>query len=317
MMNEYDSQQDSKTARSVPGASLWQSELGDAISHNDDSRMWHIVSGHSDQEEAHEAMATMVSRLAYRVGDKVRFNEMFLLPLIQPGGADIIGNASLWNQSSHAISESLDVWLGRGMYKTVFNGVRPFDWVGTWRPNIIRSHLMRTVPGMHPEKITSVTEEIVCPDDAPRLGIICMVLTSERGWPRLPQASTLRDERLKKVVSHALSDRPASSPIVLPPDRVQFAVPDAVNLWLMSLHEAVGISGWSATPIAQTPDVIKITLRLRSDQVRWTQFTVRKHQIGLQGLNEILTVLASIATFVDAPNDMPYRPTKEQDLDLT
>lgn len=317
MMNAYDSRQDTRTTNPAGESSLWHSALGDAITHNDDNRMWEIVSGHSDLEEAHEAMATLVSRLAYRVGGRVRFNEMFLMPLIQPAGTDIIGNTTLWKQSSHAISESLDIWLGRDTYKTVFNGVRPFDWVGTWRPHIIRTHLMRTVPGARPEKIASMTEDIDCPDNAPRLGFICMVLTSELGWPSLPQASTQRDDRLKKVVGHALNTGPASSPIVLAPDRVQFAVPDGVNLWLMRLHEDVGISGWSATPIAQSPDVIKITLRLNSQQVRWTQFTVRKHQIGLQGLNEILTVLSNIAPFVDAPNDMPPGPKKEHALDLT
>jgi hypothetical protein len=303
-MNMYNPRQAGTTPEHSGSAHLWQSALGEAITHNDDQRMWEIVSGHADQDEAHEAMATLISRLAYRLGRKVRFNEMFLMPIIQMAGSDVISNESLWKQSSYAISESLDIWLGRDTYKTIFNGIRPFDWVGTWRPHIIRTHLMRTVPGSQIEKVASITENIDCPDDAPRLGFLCMVLTSERGWPGLPQTNSQRDERLKTVVSHVLSTGPDSAPIVLAPDRVQFAVTDGVNLWLMSLHEAVGISGWSATPIAQTPDVIKITLRLESEQVRWTQFTVRKHQIGLQGVNEILALLAGIAPFVDTPNDM-------------
>lgn len=29
----------------------------------------------------------------------------------------------------------------------MFNGMRPYDWIGTWRPEIIRRHLLSVVPG--------------------------------------------------------------------------------------------------------------------------------------------------------------------------
>jgi len=316
MMNNHN--QPLRTAASDQ-AGLWHSQLGDAIKHSDEARMWQLINTHDDQEEAHEALATLVSRMAYRVGERVRFNEMFLLPVIQPAGNTLIGNDGLWKQASFAISEALDTWLGKRTFKTVFNGVRPFDWVSTWRTGIIRSHLMRTVPGAHPEKISAMVEDIVLPRNAPQLGFICMVLTSEHGWPQLPATNTMRDERLKKVVGFALDEGNTTSPrpIVLTPDRVQFALPDAVGVWLLQLHETIGILGWSAIPIASTPDVVKITLRLHSDEVPWTQFVLRKHQTGLQGLDDTMRLLASLSPFMDTPNDMPASERKLRATDLT
>lgn len=72
-----------------------------------------------------------------------------------------------------------------------------------------------------------------------------MALTNDRGWPQLAEVNTLRDNRFKTVVSHALIEDIALPPTVLTPDRVQFAVTDGLCLWLHLLNEAVQSSaGW-------------------------------------------------------------------------
>lgn len=282
----------------------WQVELDEAIRRNDDAGMWNVVARQDDQEEAQEAMATLVSRLAYRVDGRARFAEMFLLPVIEPAGGDVIANERNWKAASFAIGEALDSWLPKKMTKTVFNGIRPFDWVGTWRPAVLRSHLHRTLPGNDQAKLTTITEVIDYPPEAPRLGFMCMVLTSQLGWPALPAPSTMADKRLRDVVGFALHHaQHAAAPTVLTPDRVQFAMVDGVCLWLTELDQTNKILGWSATPIANSADVIKIALRLDSEQVPLTQFTVRKHQIGLRGLNDVLQVLTSLAPVMDVPRD--------------
>ncbi|WP_171020192.1 hypothetical protein [Hydrogenophaga sp. 2FB] len=50
---------------------------------------------------------------------------------------------------------------------------------------------------------------------------------------------------------------------------------------------------------------MKVTLHLDSDQVPETQFTLRRHQIGLRGINEILQRLMSLAPHMDAACDGP------------
>lgn len=284
----------------------WQVELDEAIRRNDDAGMWDVVARQADQEEAQGAMATLVSRLAYRISGRPRFSEIFLLPVIQQAGSDLIGNEANWKAASFAVGEALDRWMPAQTFKTVFNGIRPFDWVGTWRPAVLRSHLYRTMPGNDQTKVNTLTEEVLYPDEAPRLGFLCMVLSSDRSWPALPSSSTVADKRLKDVVSYALHhDEHASPPIVLTPDRVQFAMTDGVCLWLSELDRVCKVRGWSVTPISSTADVIKVTLRLDSQQVPLTQFTIRKHQIGLRGVDDIMHVLASLAPIMDNAHDRP------------
>lgn len=296
----------------------WLADLSQAINGDDDPSLWRLLAQHHDPVEAHHNLATEVSRLAYRIADRTRFSEMFLVPVIEPSQGAVVQNKELWRQADYCLGEALNTWLPPKTPKTVFAGVRPYDWIGTWRPSVLRSHLRSAVPGSRNPKLSFLTEDIDLPQEAPRLGFICMVLTSERGWPHLPEANSLRDNRFKLVTGHALrANERALAPTILTPDRLQFAVTDGLCLWLHLLNEAVPIKGWSVMPIASTPDVVKITLQLDSEEVPWTQFTIRKHQIGLQGLDAVLAMLTAIAPSIDTPMDLPSAQRNVAAIDLT
>lgn len=289
----------------------WLTNLNDAIQAGDDNGLWQLLEQHGDQVEAHHKLATQIARLAYLVGGKPRFSEMFLVPVIDGPSGRVVDDTAAWKQATYCIGEALDSWLPSKVRKTVFDGIRPYDWVGTWRPAILRSHLHSTVPGGTVKQASFLSENIELPDEAPKLSFICMVLTAERGWPQLPAADTLRDNRFKAVVGMALQPRERAEPAtVLAPDRMQFAVADGLCLWLHMMHQAVPITGWMATPLAASPDVVKVTLALDSESVRYTQLTLRKHQIGLEGVEAVLTMLQSMAPTIDAPMDMP-QPRKQ------
>jgi hypothetical protein len=295
----------------------WLSELNRAIQLDDDHGMWRLLEQHQDPVEAHHKLATQIARLAYVVQNRPRFSEIFLVPVLEMERGAQIGNSKLWRQADLCLGEALDIWLPPKTRKTVFADIRPYDWVGTWRPGILRSHLTSAVPGVRGPKLRFVTEEIECPQEAPRLGFVCIVLTQDRGWPQLPPADTIRDNRFKQVVSYALQG-PAgqAAPTVLTPDRVQFAVADGLCLWLHLLNESVPIKGWTVGQVPSNPDVVKITIALEHETVPFTQFTVRKHQIGLQGLDAVLFMLGSIAPTLDHPMDLPPH-AQEAVLDLT
>lgn len=295
--------------RGMPSSGDWSARLFQAIHANDDATLWRLMAEHDDPVEAHDRLATQVARMAYRVGERARFSEIFLVPIIEMARGSVLGNGDLWRQADICLGEALNSWLPPKIQKTVFSGVRPYDWIGTWRPGILRGHLTSTIPGLGAPKLTFLTEDVIYPAAAPRLGFICMALTDERGWPQLPEVHTLRDNRFKTVVSHALvGARHAVAPTVLTPDRVQFAVTDGLCLWLQLLSEAVPILGWAAIPVASTPDVVKITLSLDNEEVPLTQLTVRKHQIGLQGLETVLAMLTGLAPSMETPMDMERQP---------
>jgi hypothetical protein len=296
----------------------WLTDLNDAIQSGDDLGLWRLLDQHRDPVEAHHRLVRQVARLAYKVGDHTRFSEMFLVPIIEYAGTQVLDEDVVWRAADHCIGEALNIWLAPKTRKTVFAGIRPYDWIGTWRPGVLQCHLHSTVPGRQQKQVQFLTETIDCPAEAPRLGFICMVLTGERGWPQLPPADTLRDNRFKSVLSFALQKRDgAAGPMVLTPDRVQFAVTDGLCLWLHMVSQAVPIIGWSAAPLAASPDVVKITLAFEHDEVPHTQFTVRKHQVGLEGLECVLSMLREIAPMLDTPMDLPRSRKISRTLALT
>jgi hypothetical protein len=296
----------------------WLTELQDAIHAEDDQGLWRLLEQHNDPVEAHSRLATNIARHAYAIADKPRFAEIFLTPVIEFARGAQLGNAAAWQAADYCIGEALDIWLPSKTRKTVFAQIRPYDWVGTWKPAVLRSHLKSAVPGARGPKLRFLTETIDCPEEAPRLGFICMVLTSERGWPQLAAADSTKDARFKQVVAYALQgDSKQAAPVILTPDRVQYAVADGLCLWLHLANEQVPITGWLVAPATASPDIIKITVRFEHEKVPYTQFTLRKHQIGLEGLDSILQMLGSIAPMLDAPMDMPRTQPKEAVLDLT
>ncbi len=290
------------------GSSQWIADLLSALHAGDDHALWQLVDRHHDPAEAHRDLATIAARMAYRIGEKPRFSEVFLLPVIEQPGTAVINEPSLWHEADHCIGEALDAWLAPKTRKTVFRGVRPYDWIGTWRPAVLQCHLHSTIPGSGLEKLNFLTEKIDLPPEAPKLGFVCMVLTCDRGWPQLPPINTLRDNRFKSVVSFALQrGKGGAAPTVLTPDRVQCAVPDGICLWLLHLNEALPIKGWMALPLQASSDVVKITVTFDHDTVPQTQFTLRKHQLGPAGLAEVLAMLAALAPTIDRPMDMPVK----------
>lgn len=299
MQTEYST--DNITQHLSHDVTSWQSDLDAAIRDNDDELIWTIVNAQKDEQAAHAALATLAPRLAYKLDGKPRCSEFLVIPLVEAPGTHVIGNAPLWSTAVQTICDALDVWVPKGIYKTVFNDIRPYDWVGVWRPHVTRSHLMRILPGANGDKLTMLTRPVVLPANAPRLGFICMVLTAEISWPEMPAVDSLRDQRFQKVVSYALADRSCiNPPEISAPNRMQFAIPDGICLWLQALNKAVPIKSWRASPITESPDVVAVTLRLDSDEVPVTQFTVLKHQTGLQGLDRIIKTLQQFAPMSDA-----------------
>lgn len=181
---------------------------------------------------------------------------------------------------------------------------------------MLRSHLLATVPGQKLPTADFLTEVIDLPDDAPRLGFLALVATTHEGWLALPDLDAGQDARFKLVVSSVLqveAERPVTT---LTPERVQYAVTDGLCQWLQALHEFVPIEGWMVTLQPSTPDVVRVTLHLADDAVPFTQFTMRKHQLGAFGIAEVIEKLASLAEMMDRPMDVEARSHRVA-LDLT
>jgi hypothetical protein len=307
-------------AASRTGQVNWLLELDQAITHGDEARLWHAMANLPDQDAATRELADKMPRLAYQQRGKVRLCELFMVPVLTGGDApELFADQRTWKEAANCIMDAVGSWFGRTKSSlTMFPLIRPYDWLGTWKPHVLRSHLIAAMPGHRAAAKTEfLTQAIELPVAAPRLGFITFVATTTGGWVRLPEPDALVDERFKLVVSSILHRSPdVNAPTVLTPERVQFAVADGLCLWLDRLHQGVGITAWTVALHESSPDILRVSLELDDVSLRYTQFLARKHQVGVDGLEQLFSKLAQIAPMLDKPMDAPARQTRVV-LDLT
>jgi len=292
-----------------PDAQDWIADLERAVAGNQEQAIWGVMQHQAHKEEAHEALANMVSRMAYEHRGVDVYSEVFMMPIVAEPGCKIMDMDGAWKIAAARIKQSLGEWFPKGTRVNIFNGIQPMDWVTSWTPSVMRNHLLAMRPGQPRDKTEFVTETITLPDEAPTLGFVVIGLSQPRDWPELPEVDSVRDARFKNVIKHSLQlsmpdvhGRMAAPPAILTPERVQYAVTDGISLWLHRLHESIGITGWMIAPSQNSRDVVYITLSL-DHEIPYVQFMVRLHQIGMQGLNEIVSVLNQSAPCMEKPVD--------------
>jgi len=74
----------------------WLTDLNNAIQACDEQSLWKLLARHGNQREAHDHLVTQVARLAYRVRERPRFSEMFLVPVIDSASARVMDNDAAW-----------------------------------------------------------------------------------------------------------------------------------------------------------------------------------------------------------------------------
>jgi hypothetical protein len=297
----------------------WGFDMERAITYGDDAGVWRAIACAPDQDVAMQELADRVPRLVYSHRGQAHLSEMFLVPVLASGDAErLFSDQATWRSAAHCIEDTSRSWFGRTPARIkLFPFVRPYDWLGTWKPSVLRAHLLATVPGQKLPSAEFVTEVIDLPAGAPRLGFLAMVATTADAWLTLPDVDGQHDARFKAVVSSALHhSRNDQPPQTLTPERVQYAITDGLCRWLQELHAAVRIQGWMVALQPTSPDVLRFTLRLGDKKVPHTQFTVRKHQVGVFGLSEVIDKLVGLAEMLDQPMDAAAR-TQRVVLDLT
>jgi hypothetical protein len=262
-----------------------------ALEAADDERLWRTFRNSPDEDHLLRVISDEAPRMLHRLRDGPYFSELYLVPVIENVAGTVIGNDVCWKGAEKCLSDAVRAWRGRTADQTVFRGVRPYEWIAAWEPSALRQHLQAANPGPH-RALTFSPQPLVLPDGAPRLGFVVLAVGQRKAWPQLPVPDTLRDERFRQVVVHALADRCAAE--VLPPDQVSAALADGLCLWLAKLHEAVGIRDWDLSPCPSKPDALRVCLTLGT-RGALLEFDVRRHQLAPVGTDCISAMLASIA----------------------
>lgn len=242
-----------------------------------------------------QVLAEEAPRMTHRSRRGLSFSELLLIPVVERHLGAVVGNTEAWKAAEPCLSDALVTWLGGQRNHTVFRQVMPYDWIAAWGPSIFREHLTPRVPPCASNRIALHPDLVMLPDEAPRLGFIVLSVTSERGWPALPVPNTLRDARFRDVVGHAFgAGAESNSAVVLAPDQVSAALADGVCLWLVMLHDVIGVRAWDMSPCGSRPDALRVSLTLEHQDAPLV-LPLRRHQLGPVGVDCIACVLASLA----------------------
>lgn len=266
-----------------------------ALDSGEEERLWEEVRRSWDEDRLMQVLAEEAPRMTHRFRRGLRFSELLLVAVVERDRGAVVGNTAAWKTAEPCLADALGTWLGGPRNHTVFRQVMPYEWIAAWGPSIFREHLTPRVPPCASNRITFHPEQVMLPDEAPRLGFIVLSVTSEKGWPALPVPNTLRDARFRDVVGHAFgAGAESSAAVVLAPDQVSAALADGVCLWLAMLHDVIGITAWDMSPCASHPDAVRVSLTLEHQDTPLV-FPIRRHQLGPVGVDCIACVLASLA----------------------
>lgn len=152
----------------------WRDALDVAVRETNEPAIWSILASQQNSDEAHEALANLVGRMAYSHGEKNIFCELFMMPIITEHGCNVINQKDVWKCVRQTTRDALRSWFSKEVGFTLFEGILPMDWITTWRPKILRDHLNRMLPGSAHLSAEFLTENIDLPDHAPKLGFVTM-----------------------------------------------------------------------------------------------------------------------------------------------
>lgn len=243
-----------------------------------------------------ECPGAQATRVAFRHCHALRFAELFLVPVIGTTRELPLGDAQRWKWAEEPIANALGGWLGADARTAVFSRLYPYEWISSWPAAALRAHVLSTVPGVTPTRLTFPTQARDLPQEAPRLVFICVVVTATRGWPELPARG---EDRFRRIAALALQGPREPAPIVLSPSAPATAILDGLILWLQELDRAAPIKGWTVKVPGPASDVIKVTLEFRRPKGRLMQFVVRRNQIGEDGVRHLLATLHEIAPILE------------------
>lgn len=279
--------------------------LDQAISACEEPALWKAVAAFQDREAALQELAIKLPRLAYQHRRTVYLTELLLCPFIVSGLPTRGFNDEDWRVSSFLITEAVNQWFsGTRASVRVMSGFRTYERISSWKPHVLREHLLAAVPGRPRGQVEFTSPLPNLPVGAPRLAFIAILATCKDGWIKLPRVGAEEDLRFRDRIAAAVHHHsPLNPPIALTPMHMHESVGEGLGRWLDELHVTSPVAGWKADLEQRGDDIVRITLQLDDQEVPATWFDVRVHQISPQGLRQLLAKLAALAPRLDKPMD--------------
>lgn len=283
----------------------WVRRLALAVEKVDQTAIWGLMNQHLGNEMAQQLLADEVSRSTADTAKGLEVTELYLVPVVAPSNSGVFSSPEVWTYANSTLQGLISDWFGAGHRIKILDRVFPMEWVAAWDPADLRRVLALATQGSSGPLPVASHSQIPLPLAAPRLGFIAMTVSAVGRWPCTPPESR-NDVRFAEIARHTLCMAsestgltPTHLPAVLTPDRMQYAFTDGVCLWVRMLHERIGIVGWHIQPTTVKQDSVNILVHLADEMLPVTYITLRLHQIGAAGFQDIVAQLWMCAPNLD------------------
>jgi hypothetical protein len=288
-------------------------DIGAALRNSDDKMLWDAARRAQSQAVFYEQLRAQVAVTTYSgVVPRVNKNRLqyqcalVMVPILLPESEAHLIGSPLTAPVMPNIRNWLQEWFESQGEITMFGSLFGYHDVCMWSPTMLRKRLMHLTDKRHatPDAVTVAYEEYGLPPGAPNLAFIIAALLRPLARPTLPYLDPEGDLILRARISGALqlcSESKRPGPVeALIPGFASEAIADGLDAWLKGIAKAAPIRRWDVQQADQ--DIVLLQLELGDDATHTRAIPLRAHQLGLDGIEDRIKVVAGLGTgYLNAP----------------
>lgn len=257
-----------------------------AIATGDGDMALQLAAAYPDQQLAWSQLAAACTRRVWLHQGRPLFGQLMAIPVIHedawPDSPPTIDSSGC-----EALTTTVNGCLQGACALLLFARLRNYADVCTWSPSVLGQHL-RCV---HDRELLApqYTHKRGLLAGSVQLSFIFAVVVSRREWPKPPVNSPEATAAVAAVIRESLIEkirRPACLE-VLAPEPVQEAIASGLCGWLAHVHTQNKIERWQVRGVTEPVDAVRVEVGFGESAFSWAEFSVRKHQVGLRGLQAL------------------------------
>ena len=243
----------------------------------------------------HAGRAAARSRVEYHCA-------MVLVPLILRGpAAQLVANNDALQPAIGNVRRWLLEWFQHKVDVTLYSAPVGYEEVCTWSPSVMREKLDQLAVKKEPTLPLAENFEFHLPQDAPTLSFFVAAVHQPCDWPQLPPEDAQADCALQHRIAGALEVTKGGAIgdddiQVLVPQFASEAIASGLGAWIERLHREFTVQRWDPQQVSQ--DLVVLQLELGVDAEKTSPIALRTHQLGLDGLEQVLGQVGAVATGV-------------------
>lgn len=277
----------------IIGSEASATPIARAVAAGDDDMALRHAIAQPDQQLAWSQLAKACTRNVWLHHGRPLFGQLMAIPVIHedawPDQPPILDNSGC-----QTVTDAVNACLQGACALLIFARLRNYACVSTWSPSILEDHL-RCVHDRNLLAPEYAHKRGLLAGCSLQLSFVFVVVVSRRNWPDSPFPTPEAVTQMARAVGKCLRG-PASKSLclqVLQPELFQDAITTGLCTWLSRLHERSRVQSWKFRAESVPVDAVNVEIGHGCSTPIRENFIVRRHQVGLRGLQALEFTLRS------------------------